>query len=406
MMKRLIAAAGALALAACGGEEAAAPEAHSVSITARVPAGTPTVYLTGNLPELGPWNAAGLAMAGEGRERTVALPVPHGTVLEYKFTLGSWEREGLGPSGMVMANFRLEVDGPASAEHEIADFKKPVATYIEDWEGSGVEGRLVYWTDVASAFLSETRHVEIWLPPGYDENPEKRYRVVYMSDGQNLFDPRIANTGVDWGVDEAMMRGARDELYEPAIVVGAWSSSRRGYEYSPWHGAPDYARFLIEELMPRVDAEFRTLTGPENTFHMGSSMGGLLSLYLIRTRPDVFSACGCVSTHTPLSPTLAARYIPGAEGDPADDRPYILADIEAGLAMPKGQRLFFDHGTETLDAEYGPGHEAICGWLAAQGFVEGEEFLIRVYAGAAHNETAWRARVGDQLKWLLAPQAE
>ena len=169
--------------------------------------------------------------------------------------------------------------------------------YLDDLSGSGVEGTLIYWHDTPSAYLTETRHVLVWLPPGYADAPDKRYRVIYMSDGENLFDPRIASWGVDWGIDEAMMHGVANGDYEPAIVVGAWSTAERGPEYSPWHGAAEYSRFLIEELMPRVNAEFRTKTGPRNTFVMGSSMGGLLSYYLVRNHPDVFGACGCVSTH-------------------------------------------------------------------------------------------------------------
>ena len=123
--------------------------------------------------------------------------------------------------------------------------------YLDDLPGSGVEGTLVYWHDTPSAYLAETRHVLVWLPPGYEDTPDKRYRVIYMSDGENLFDPRIASWGVDWGIDEAMMRGVANGDYEPAIVVGAWSTSQRGPEYSPWHGASEYSRFLIEELMPQ-----------------------------------------------------------------------------------------------------------------------------------------------------------
>ncbi|MDH3368443.1 MAG: hypothetical protein OEO17_11415, partial [Gemmatimonadota bacterium] len=176
------------------------------TVRATVPEGTGTVYLTGNLPELGPWRPDGIAMTGEGRERMAQLSVPLGTTIEYKFTLGSWDREALGPSGTVPPNHQLLIDGDVEASHDIAAFKKDPRAYIADWKGSGVLGRLVYWTDVSSAHLGPTRHVEIWLPPGYDEDPSARYPVLYMHDGQNLFDPRMASTGVDWGVDEAVVR--------------------------------------------------------------------------------------------------------------------------------------------------------------------------------------------------------
>jgi len=403
-MRFAIAVAVTVAAVVCPSHASAqnSEECCTVTIRALVPAGTSTVYLTGNLPTLGPWRPDALAMAGEGRERTARVSAPKGTTFEYKFTLGSWDREALGPSGMVMPNNRLLVGRDAEASHEIGDFKKDPRAYIADWEGSGILGRLVYWTDVSSAHLGPSRHVEIWLPPGYEDDPSLRYPVLYMLDGQNLFDPRIANTGVDWGVDEAVVRLVEREVIPPVIVVGVWSTEARGPEYSPWHGAPAYARFLIEELKPRVDAEFRTLTGPENTAVMGSSMGGLLSFYLVTSHPDVFGACGCVSTHFPLSQAMVARYFPGvAEEAEADSVPYVIRDIEAGLTAPEGARYWFDYGTLNLDAEYGPTHELVREWLLGQGLVEGKDFVVRRYEGADHNETSWRARLEDPLKFLF-----
>jgi enterochelin esterase-like enzyme len=246
------------------------------------------------------------------------------------------------------------------------------------------------------------RHVEVWLPPGYDADPSRRYRVLYMHDGQNLFDPRIANTGVDWGVDEAVMDLVEKDVIPPIIVVGVWSTAERGPEYSPWHRAPDYARFLIEELMPRVNAEFRTLTGPENTAVAGSSMGGLLSFNLVTHHPDVFGTCACMSTHFPLSEAMFADYF-GAVVKTArpDETPYIIRDIEAGLTVPRGVRYWFDYGSRGLDSEYGPSHEAVRSWLLEQGRVEGEDFVVRRYEGADHNETSWRARLRDPLTFLF-----
>ncbi len=373
------------------------------TVEAQVPDGTGTLYLTGNLESLGPWKADALAMSGDGSLRCATVTVPSGTLFEYKFTLGSWDREAVGPSGMVMGNFRLQVDANTSAQHEIGDFKKDAATYIADWKGSGVLGTLVYWTDVSSTYLQPARHVEIWLPPGYSENPTRRYRVLYMSDGQNLFDPRIANTGVDWGVDEAVVGLVEKGEIEPIIVVGVWSTDERGAEYSPWHRAPEYAKFLINELMPRINREFRTLTGPENTAHMGSSMGGLLSFYLAIHHPEAFAACGCVSTHFPLSEAVVANAFANvAISANPDETPYVIRDIKNGMTVPKGARLWFDYGTETLDASYGPTHAAVKEWLLTQGQVEGRDFVIRRYAGSAHNEAAWRARLKDSLRFLYS----
>jgi len=374
----------------------------TATIRVRVPEGTGTVYLAGSLPELGPWRADGRLMAGEGRERTAEVTAPPGTTFEYKFTLGSWDREALGPAGAVPPNYRLVLAHDTVLVHDIAGFKKDVREYIIDWRGSGVLGRLVYWTDVRSAFLGPTRNVEIWLPPGYDSSTSARYPVLYMSDGQNLFDPRIANTGVDWGVDEAVVRLVRRGVIPPIIVVGVWSSAERSAEYSPWHGAPQYARFLIEELMPRVNREFRTLTGPANTAAMGSSMGGLLSFFLVAHHPEAFGACGCLSTAFVLSEAWAARYLRGSvpAGAP-DTTPYVIRDIASGLRVPAATRYWFDYGGLGIDSAFGPTHEAVRAWLQRQGLVEGRDFVIRRYAEATHNEASWRARLEDPLTFLF-----
>jgi hypothetical protein len=374
----------------------------TATIRATVPAGTGKVYLSGSLDELGPWRADARLMSGSGRDRSVRVTVPPGTTLEYKFTLGSWDREALTASGKLPPNHRLTLTRDTVVTHEVPAFKRDPRDYIADWRGSGVLGRLVYWTDVRSAFLGPTRHVEVWLPPGYDSATRTRFAVLYMHDGQNLFDPRIANTGVDWGVDEAVVRLAKRGVIPPIIVVGVWSGDRRGFEYSPWQDAPDYARFLIEELMPRVNRTFRTLTGPEHTAVMGSSMGGLLSFYLVTHHPDVFGACGCVSTHFPLSEAVAAQTFPGftANGVP-DTTPYVVRDIRAGLEVPKGSRYWFDYGTLSLDSAYAPTHQKVRAWLLKEGLVEGRDFVIRRYDGATHNEASWRARLDDPLTFLF-----
>jgi predicted alpha/beta superfamily hydrolase len=379
-----------------------AAQCCTATLRVRVPKGTGTVYLAGSLPELGPWRPDGIALQGEGRERTAQLTAPPGTELEYKFTLGSWQREAVGRTGTVPPNHRLRIEHDTVLVHEIAGFKKDVREYIADWRGSGVKGRLVYWTDVASAFLQPTRQVEVWLPPGYDGARDRRYPVLYMHDGQNLFDPRIANTGIDWGVDEAVTRLIQRGRIPPVIVVGVWSTEARGPEYSPWHGAADYARFLIEELMPRVNKEFRTLTGPENTAVMGSSMGGLLSFFLVTRHPEVFGACGCVSTHFPLSEAVVARYFPGlVDSATPDSTPYVLRDIAAGLTVPPGTRYWFDYGTLGLDSAYAPTHEVVRSWLRDQGLVEDRDFVVRRYDGADHNEASWRRRLEDPLTFLF-----
>lgn len=386
---------------ACTNEANNTDECCAVEIRIAVPDQTGTVYLTGNLDELGPWVPDKVPMQGTGNERSAVVNVAPGFDFEYKFTLGSWETEALGPSGTVMPNFHHSADADAVLTHDIERFRVGPEPFMDDWQNSGVLGALVYWRDVSSAFLDRPRHVVIWLPPGYDD-ATSRYPVLYMQDGQNLFDPRIGGSnGNVWDVDKAIVRLVESGAIEPVIVVGVFSSADRMAEYSPWHRAPDYARFLIEELMPRVNQEFRTLTGTDNTSIMGSSMGGLLSYYVVSSNPDVFGACGCVSSHFSLSEEMFHAFTTGRASDGGlDSTPYILKDIEAGNTVPAGARYWFDYGTKGLDSDYGGPHDAVRDWLLAQGLREGHDFVVTEYEGADHDEASWRDRLEDPLTFL------
>lgn len=393
-----------------------------VTIHAQVPEDSGSVFVTGNLPELGPWRADALVMTGTGRERSATLRVPVGTELEFKLTQGSWDREGLGPSGTVMPNSRVSVDGDEVATITIVDWKHDINEYVDDPGGADIIGELIYWRDVRSAFLEHARHVEIYLPPQYAASPQARFPVIYAHDGQNLFDPRIANTGVDWGVDEAMQALVADGAIEPAIVVGIWSTPARRFEYAPagvlalvaddarsaaTEEFPDslrdgdaYLRFIVEELKPRIDAEFRTRPGRESTFMMGSSMGALISVYGMVEYPEVFGGAAGLSMHWPVG--ISDHNIVERQ---EMWRPAIVTAFTDYFTTrrltPAQHRLWLDHGTGFLDHLYVPYQEAMTPVLRDLGYVQGETMEMRVYAGANHNEAAWRARLRDPLTFLL-----
>ncbi|HZH44774.1 MAG TPA: alpha/beta hydrolase-fold protein [Lysobacter sp.] len=268
-------------------------------------------------------------------------------------------------------------------------------------------GTVESWQDVPSRFVA-ARHVDVWLPPGYGRDPQRRYPVLYMHDGQNVFDPALSYTGIDWDVDGAMTRLIAEGRVREAIVVGVWNTPRRLQEYMPRRpmggrplalvpGQPPllpddvlsdgYLRFLVEELKPFIDRTYRTRTGPADTAIMGSSMGGLISLYAASEYPHVFGAVGAVSTHWPAGDGLMIDY------------------LREHLPAPRAHRFYFDLGTATLDAQYPPYQRRMDEVMHARGYRDGVDWMTRVYEGAEHNERAWRDRLDVPLTFLLPPEA-
>lgn len=274
-----------------------------------------------------------------------------------------------------------------------------------------IHGTLHRHTNFASAFV-RPRDVDVWLPPGYEAEGDRRYPVIYMHDGQNLFDPAIAFGGVDWGLDEAMARLIDAGETGGAIVVGIWNAGEaRWLEYMPQKAlvfgdaaldatvghseaetgdkvvSDHYLQFLVGEVKPFVDEAYRTLPGRETTYVMGSSMGGLVSLYATCEYPDVFGGAGCLSTHWPVGDGIVVEYMRGA------------------LPPPGRHRFYFDYGTETLDAEYEVYQLQADAVMRATGYRPGVDWVTKKFPGAEHSERSWRARVHIPLRFLLEGRA-
>lgn len=268
--------------------------------------------------------------------------------------------------------------------------------------GPGVTGTVVRYASMPSAHVT-ARNVDVWLPPGYGQDPQKRHPVLYMHDGQNLFDPATSYGNVDWGVDEAMTRLIELGEVREAIVVGVWNTPKRFEEYMPQRAvqgakkikmpgfdvrAKDvmsdrYLEFLVTELKPFIDAKYATLPGRADTIIMGSSMGGLISQYAMSVHPEVFGGAGCVSTHWPAGDGIA------------------LDDFAAHLPDPATHRYWFDYGTATLDASYEPHQMRADEILRKAGYFEGQNWITKKFEGAEHSEKAWRLRVDQPLKFLI-----
>lgn len=257
------------------------------------------------------------------------------------------------------------------------------------------------------------RRVDVWLPPHYDAEENGRFPTLIMHDGQNLFDPAHAYGGVTWGVAAALTQLIASGEAPPAIIIGVWNAGDlRWPEYLPERpfatpagqqqltqirvefqekfdtavAAPhsdNYLRFLVHELKPFIDAAYRTRPEREHTFIMGSSMGGLISLYALCEYPDVFGGAGCLSTHWPAVKSA------------------ILPYLHDHLPTPGRHKLYFDYGTAGLDAAYEPYQRTVDALMQEHGYTPGYDWLTRQFPGADHNEAAWQARVHIPLTFLM-----
>ena len=267
----------------------------------------------------------------------------------------------------------------------------------------GITGTVVHYEDSPSEYVAP-RNLDVWLPPSYDTEPHTRYPIVYMHDGQNLFNPETSFIGVDWGVDEAMTKLIAEGNTREAIVVGIWNTPRRYYEYLPQRPiremvdrgfldleqqglempeSDDYLKYIVYELKPYIDANYRTLPGKHDTSIMGSSTGALISIYAVCEYPDVFGGAGCVSTHWPVG-----------EG-------YVLQYLQHHIPAPGEHKFYFDYGTETLDSLYEPFQLKADVILREAGYMESVDWLTIKFEGHEHSERAWRERVHIPLEFLI-----
>lgn len=239
-----------------------------------------------------------------------------------------------------------------------------------------------------SEFLEHDRDVLVWLPPEYEPLSNRSYPVLYMHDGQNLFEPETAFLkGEHWRVGETATELIEAGKIEPLIIVGIYNTGEdRLNEYTPTDDvmlggghAGDYGRMIIEELKPLIDRTYRT--APDRTGLAGSSLGGLVSLYLAFTHPAMFTKAAA------LSPSVWW------------DRKAILKTIRESRSKPK-LRLWVDMGT----AEGRRGLDdarLLKAALVGLGFGDGVDLHYAEYEGATHSEQAWSERVGPMLQWLF-----
>lgn len=251
-----------------------------------------------------------------------------------------------------------------------------------------------------SAYLRNTRGIDVYLPPGYNPS-QRRYPVLYMHDGNNLFFKEIAFGGMPWGIDRVLNHLIAIQRVPPLIVVGVYNTMGRNSEYTwtPMRSrrgteggeGPRYARYLCEELKPFIDHTYATLTGPEYTGVMGSSLGGLISFYLGRYYPHVFGKVGMVS------PSL---WWNGREA------------LQQAYDYPQGSQLWLDMGTREgrrgMRVDQNPNIlnvRHLAHILQERGYQPGETLGYLEDRGGLHNEWWWGQRSHLALIFLFGTRA-
>jgi len=259
----------------------------------------------------------------------------------------------------------------------------------------------------------DSRNIDVWLPAGY--SAEKKYAVLYMHDGQMLFDSAITWNKQEWKVDEVISELIIQQEIKECIVVGIWNNGNyRHSEYFPQGvvnylpnnheeitnkrlmnklQADNYLKFVVNELKPLIDKKYSTIPSQNATYMGGSSMGGLISLYAVCEYPEVFGGALCISTHWPMAN--------------ADDKELseMLADSFRNYLIDKlpnadKHLIYFDFGTETLDVYYEPYQILVDEIMIEKGY-DNSNWLTLKFDGHDHSERSWTKRLNIPLKFIL-----
>ncbi|WP_288375549.1 alpha/beta hydrolase-fold protein [uncultured Chryseobacterium sp.] len=271
----------------------------------------------------------------------------------------------------------------------------------------------------ASQYVS-SRNVDVWLPEGY--SPSKKYSVLYMHDGQMLYDPEMTWNHQAWDVDDTMAKLIKEKTVQNVIVVGIWNDQKlRHSDYFPQKpfetltqaqkdtvrrqlrtagraenfnpNSDNYLKFLVKELKPYIDKKYAVHKDRKHTFVAGSSMGGLISLYAICEYPDIFGGAACISTHWPGTFTLKNNPFPEA----------MLTYLQNNIPGSRNHLLYFDTGDQTLDAMY-PVIQKKADQIMQKAGYSDQQWKTLYFPGEDHSEKAWSKRLYQPLQFLLTAQ--
>lgn len=281
-----------------------------------------------------------------------------------------------------------------------------------------VSGKIERMENFKSIYVTE-RNIDVWLPENYSNT--KKYNVLYMHDGQMLYDPEMAWNKQAWNVDDVLTKLMTENKIQDVIVVGIWNGGiTRHIDYFPQKAfesltqnqqdsiykanrsngqsvfnnqkvnSDNYLKFIVKELKPIIDKKYSVYTDAKHTFIAGSSMGGLISMYAICEYPKVFGGAACLSTHWPGIFAVENNPIPNA----------FFEYLKKHLPNPKNHKIYFDYGTATLDAMYEPFQLKVDEIMKAKGFTS-QNWSTQKFEGEEHSEKSWNKRLHIPIEFLL-----
>ena len=361
--------------------------AEELSLTVHVIAPSSTLkdaYLciVGADSQWGNWDPASGARLTKESDSVWSLTrrVPRGYTIEFKVTRGSWDTEALYEAGQRPSNFSIVVKRDTTMTLRPVDWADNIHT---EAARSEIVGNVRYHHAIKSLALRYARDVVVWLPPSYSTTTTTRYPVLYVHDGQNVFDASTSAFGHEWRADEVADSLIRRHAIVEIIIVGIYNTRDRSKEYSDAEQGRNYADFVAHELKPFIDSTYRTQPDRRHTAVMGASSGGTISFLSVWWYPDVFSKAAC----------LSSAFTP--------DVTNILEQVRTYTGPRKDIRVYLDMGSRGVDSSLKASTDAMFSLLKAQGYAEGVDLVMHYDKEADHNEQAWAARLHRPLIFLF-----
>jgi predicted alpha/beta superfamily hydrolase len=373
-----------------------------LTYTVTVPEGTNDCFIAG---DMNGWTPHEMEKVSDTQ---YTITIPEATILhQYKYCCG--------PSVIHYVE-------KTSSGYDVANRSFQTADKVQSWAATWIFGAPIPITTVSGSAKSyffrskivDDRNIEIWLPDNY--NSSKKYSVLYMHDGQMLFDAAITWNKQAWNVDKTLEQLINQDSIQDVIVVGIDNNgAKREAEFFPQAVvenitepeksnlkkllvggaiADNYLDFIVNELKPYIDANYSTYTDQSHTFIGGSSLGGMISLYALCKYPNVFHGIFCLSTHW-IGTFAQNEAIPTA----------VINYLSTNLPASGNHKIYFDHGTVGLDAMYAKAQVQVDSLVRTKGYTNAD-YLSLIFQGADHSENSWSARFNIPAKFILSNDNE